>query len=147
MRSLTTLLVVISALLTLHSSLNADDAKKELDKLQGKWKVEKGEHSGNALPEEAMQKIKIEVKGDKMLATVDGNMVEITMKLDPSTKPKIIDLTTETGDEKGKVKQAIYELKDDEWKICLDNNGKDRPTEFGTKADADQVFVVLKKVK
>jgi uncharacterized protein (TIGR03067 family) len=124
-----------------------DEAKKELDRLQGHWKVEKGEHSGNPIPEDAIQKIKIEVKGDRMIATIDGNVVEISMKLDPSTKPKIIDLTTEVGDDKGMVKQAIYELSGDEWKVCVDNNCKDRPTAFTTKADADQVLVVMKRVK
>jgi uncharacterized protein (TIGR03067 family) len=54
-----------------------------------------------------------------------------TIKLDPTKKPKQIDLTTEQkGAFKGHTLPGIYELKDDTVVLCLEANKTDRPTKF-----------------
>ena len=42
---------------------------------------------------------------------------------------------------------GIYELKDDELKICFAKGGGERPTEFLSKAGTEQSLVVLKREK
>jgi uncharacterized protein (TIGR03067 family) len=67
-----------------------------------------------------------------------------TFKLDPSAKPKAIDITGTEGPNKGKTIPAIYELTDDTLTVCYNLGGKDRPTEFKTKAGT-QLFLVTYK--
>jgi uncharacterized protein (TIGR03067 family) len=69
----------------------------------------------------------------------------VKFKLDPAKKPKTIDMTAE----KAKQEQVlgIYELKDDDLKLCFAKGGGERPTEFISKAGTNQTVIVLKRVK
>jgi hypothetical protein len=50
------------------------------------------------------------------------------------------------GDFKGMALEGIYEIKDDTLKICFRNDeAKNRPTEFMTKAGSSLVLFVLKR--
>ena len=74
-----------------------------------------------------------------------------TFKLDPSKKPRTIDMTiTEGGQEgeKGKVLHGIYELGKGTLKWCTSEpGGTDRPKEFSTKEGVNHMLVTLKKEK
>ena len=70
-----------------------------------------------------------------------------TVKLDPSAKPKAMDITGTEGPNKGKTILAIYELKDDTLRICYDLTGKGRPAEFMSKKDAPRFLVVYQRAK
>jgi uncharacterized protein (TIGR03067 family) len=67
----------------------------------------------------------------------------MTFKLDPTQKPKTIDLT-HAGEKKSR---GIYRLEGDRLKICYAVNAKKRPAEFQTKVGAQQFLFVLKRVK
>jgi uncharacterized protein (TIGR03067 family) len=79
------------------------------------------------------------------LKGVSGKM---TYTLDPSQKPKAIDVTHKSSRQKGEVvtNQGIYELKGDELKIVLRAKGGERPKEFEAK-DANTTLTVLKRIK
>jgi uncharacterized protein (TIGR03067 family) len=88
------------------------------------------------------------VEGDKFTIKVgDKAMRAATMKLDPSKKPKWIDITFTDGPEKGKTRLGIYMLDGDTHKICYGDLGKERPTEFVSKPGTGHRLVVFKRAK
>ena len=82
-----------------------DDKKKELDKLQGTWTATTVEYNGEKVLGDSIKELKVVVEGDKL--TVKGEDEEVkkygkaTLTIDPSTTPKILDVSITSGDEKG----------------------------------------------
>lgn len=117
----------------------ADDAKdavkKEMKQLEGSWKVTGFEHNGNRLN---VSEWSLVVKGDKYTLTYGNSTEEGTFKIDPSKKPKTVELVPSTGESQGKARRGIYELEGKNAKLCVAVAGKEeRPTAFETKPDSD----------
>jgi uncharacterized protein (TIGR03067 family) len=86
-------------------------------------------------------------EGDKYSVKVGDRVVEAAiLKLDLSKSPKTMDSKVTDGPNKGKVYLSIYEISDDTLKVCFDEEGKKRPTEFKGEGGA-QTLVVHKRVK
>src|SRR5689334_19726068 len=125
------------ALLLPAACVVGDDAKQDTDKLKGTWTVVALEANGQQAPKEFIERISFTFDGEKLKITgaptaqgQDANR-EYSVKLDPSKSPKAIDTTALNGPEKGKIDQGIYELKDDELRLCMPNNeAKERPKDF-----------------
>lgn len=111
-----------------------DDAiKKDMKLLQGTWIMESFEINGKPLPAEKVKSIKVTIKGDRYSVDLGEKNFELTFKIDPSKKPKAIDLTMAMGDDKT-VTHGIYEVSADTFKICRTTEaGKERPTAFAGK--------------
>jgi uncharacterized protein (TIGR03067 family) len=146
--------VTIGLLLTLAAAPAADDAKdeavkKERKRYEGTWQVVALEVDGNKAAEEDARKITVTNGADGAWAIEsEGKVVARgTSTLDPTKKPKAIDLTVTEGDSKGQTDLGIYELGDDTRKVCLAPAGKERPTEFSSPAGSGQILAVLKRVK
>jgi uncharacterized protein (TIGR03067 family) len=137
-------LLAVAVALALSSPSPGDDAKDDGKKMQGTWLPKSGELGGKPFPDETLKTIKLVLKEDKYTATVGSEPDKGTFKLDPSAKPKAIDITGTEGPNKGKTIPAIYELTDDTLTVCYNLGGKDRPTEFKTKAGT-QLFLVTYK--
>ena len=101
------------------------DAKKDEDKLQGKW-----------LAELDGKKLELKLtKGKFDMTMSDGDQKKVfkgTVKIDAASKPKHIDFTIDEGDRfVGDTARGIYELDGDTLKWCSSAPGKDdRPKEF-----------------
>lgn len=142
------------ALLAVGLLLAADDPKdakkKDLDKLQGTWTASGVEYNGDKVLGDLVKELKVVVEGDKL--TVKGDAPDLekygkaTLKIDPATTPKVMDISI-TGGEKGTTFEAIYAVDGDEWKLCLKLTGKERPTKFESKADSNDVLVVFQRDK
>jgi uncharacterized protein (TIGR03067 family) len=127
-----------------------DAAKKDLDKLQGSWAAAALDYNG-AAHEELAKQIHFVFKDDAV-AVEAGDEVRkeyaaLRFKLDPSTSPKVVDITVTGGVQKDAVYEGIYELKDDELKICARVAGKERPTEFAAPAGSSLFVITLKREK
>jgi uncharacterized protein (TIGR03067 family) len=135
--------------------LAADDAKdaaeKDIERLQGTWVPASVQFSGRDVTNDNEGQFKLVFKGDQ--ATVEGSdavkkeYAKLTMKLDPSTSPKCLDIVVSAGDQKDVVMEGIYELKGDELKICAKIFGKGRPGEFASAEGSNIVLAVLKREK
>jgi len=79
--------------------------------------------------------------------TVKKDYGKLTMKLDPSTTPKCVDIVITGGDQKDAVLEGIYELQGDTLKICAKVIGKERPGQFTSPEGSNIVLVVLKREK
>jgi uncharacterized protein (TIGR03067 family) len=111
------------------------------DTIEGVWLPSVAELGGKKFPDEVRKSIRLEVKGDQYLATVGTNPDRGTCKLDPSAKPKALDITGTEGPNKGRTILAIYERNGDTLRVCYDLSGKGRPAEFKS-TEGSQLFLV-----
>jgi uncharacterized protein (TIGR03067 family) len=124
-----------------------DPAKQELANLTGKWQCVAGEEGGAKATDDLAKQLRLVFDGEKFKAYI-GDMVLMagTIKVDPTAKPKTIDLQGAEGRLKGQTGEGIYELDGDALKLCLVEPGEKRPTEFKT-AKQGQHLLVYKRVK
>lgn len=139
------LLAVLAIGLLLGADDKKDAAKKDLDALQGEWTLASGERNGEKIPEDVAKSLKRTVQGNKSTVTRDGEtLAQGTVTLDPTQKPKAIDVKLEGADT---VIKGIYELSGDTFKICYGGPGEERPKEFTAKEGSGHTLGVWKKVK
>src|SRR5262249_5711830 len=118
-----------------------EDVKKELDKLQGEWKMVSLEQRGKKAPDEEVKAYTLTIKGDQWIVSVqDREGRGMTIKIDPSKNPKTIDLTQKLG-EKEVVSQGIYKLEGDTLTLCRTQGKQERPKEFKTTEDGGILVV------
>jgi uncharacterized protein (TIGR03067 family) len=123
--------------------------KKDRKKYEGTWQVVSLEVDGKQTPEEDARKITVVNEADgKWAIEVGGKVVARgTSEIDPTKKPKAVDLTVTEGENSGRTTLGIYEFKDDSRTVCLAQPGKGRPTEFAAPAGSGHILAVLKRVK
>jgi|SRR5579864_19678 len=120
----------------------------ELKRFEGSWKLVSLEVEGNPVPEEAVKnEPPLVLKGDKFTTMAEGKTLRGEFKIDPTVKPKTIDVMFMDGAAQGKLHQGIYELEGDTYKVCMGMPGKPRPTEFVSKPGSGHVLEVLKREK
>jgi uncharacterized protein (TIGR03067 family) len=129
-----------------------DEAKKEVEKLQGKWQCISVEAEGQTLPGDVVKIWALTFKNDLItLSLGDEAGWKGKFTLDPSKKPKAIDVTLMEIDGKmveEKVVLGIYEVDKNGLKlIARAARVKERPAEFVTKKDTEDMLFKCKKDK
>jgi uncharacterized protein (TIGR03067 family) len=143
------LVVLVAGLLIAADA--KDDKKKDLDKLKGTWTAKTVEYNGENQLGGVLKELTVTIDGDTL--TVKGEDEEVkrypkaTLKIDPATTPKVMDISITSGDQKGTTFEGIYEVDKDEWKVCLKPFGKERPAKFESKADSGDVLIVFQREK
>jgi uncharacterized protein (TIGR03067 family) len=138
-----TLLSVLAGLSTLGQGPSADDVKKEVEKFQGSWTITKIERDGEDLSDQ-IGGAEMEVKGEKYTAP----NIAATFKLDPSKKPKAIDISYSEGPAAGQTVKGIYKLDGATLTICRAlAEGSERPTEFAAPAGSGKMLFEFKRKK
>jgi uncharacterized protein (TIGR03067 family) len=120
--------------------------KKDRAALQGTWKVTESVSKGEKAPLEDLFLI---FRGDAILVREEGKTAEnFSFLLNPTKKPKEIDLTIKVGAQKGRLDRGIYKIDGDTLRICIQTD-KDapRPTEFASPKDSSLWLVVLQRTK
>ena len=124
------------------------DVEKELKKFHGVWTFESVEAGGKKAPAEELKGLTLTFAGDKYTVKKGDEVIQVgRQKLDPSRSPKAIDVTITEGLNKGKSMLGIYEIDGDTLKVCFDEGGKKRPTEFKSAAGSETFVNVHKRVK
>jgi uncharacterized protein (TIGR03067 family) len=145
--------VLAVALLVGADTQKDDKVKDESNKLQGNWSIAEAERDGMKAPEDEIKKITLTIKGDKLVARRTENagkpeekVYDMSFTIDPTQKPKWIDVTYTDGERKGESSQGIYDLEGNTLKICM-SRGNTRPNDFETKAESQRHLMVLKRQK
>jgi uncharacterized protein (TIGR03067 family) len=131
--------------------LAAACAPKEEDdtlKLQGTWQAISYEADGMPKKDVA-EKVVCTCEKDIFAFKYDGKVIwRATFKLDPSKKPKAIDMTITEGENKGQAILGIYGWDKDALRWCTASAGEtERPKEFASGAGSNIALYVFKKEK
>ena len=121
--------------------------QQELKKFDATWRFVSIEVEGVKVPDEAFAKDRLTLMGRTFTSSVGGNTTNGVFRINPTVKPKTIDLTFTDRPGKGKSQTGIYELEGDTQKICFSQVGKPRPTEFTSKSGNGQMIQILKREK
>ena len=116
--------------------------KPDSEKILGKWEVVSVQRGGRALPDESLKALSFTFEKGKMIMHRGDQKREFAMKLDPTKKPKAIDV-----DMMGKTGEGIYSLEGDSLKICHGEEGDPRPTEMASKEGTQISLITLKRAK
>jgi uncharacterized protein (TIGR03067 family) len=144
-RLLTVGLLVIGWLFTANAQSN--DSSKDLEALQGTWRLVSGEIGGRKMTAEELKESKLVFKGDRYtVRRGSGPTVVGIVKLNSAKNPKTIDITDGDGPYRGKTLLGIYAVKGDELKECFAPPGQARPAKFVTNAGTSQFLHVWKHV-
>jgi uncharacterized protein (TIGR03067 family) len=128
------------------------DALKDLQAMQGTWKVAELTEKGRKLPAKETDPIEVVIIGTKMTIRDDGAArEEITLKFDVGKAlgpGGAVDLNYTKGPSTGNIERAIYSIEADTLKFCI-NEAKDgpRPTAFGSTRRNGFAYVVLTRTK
>jgi RNA polymerase sigma factor (sigma-70 family) len=131
---------------------------KELDDLQGEWRMVAAEWDGEEIPTDYLKGRKWVVKGNEI--TVDALVFEegrrkpgtsidkLRFRLNPGKTPKEIDLTPLAGISKGTTTPGIYVIEGRRLRVCFVWVGeKSRPKEFATVAGLAMITLEKEEVK
>jgi uncharacterized protein (TIGR03067 family) len=135
-------LVVVCSLMGSVGTAQDKAGSSDKDKIQGTWSAVAGQHNGKAVPSDQVKGVQVVFTGDKLILKSSGKEMELTFKLDPSKKPKEIDV-----DFGGKTGTGIYELDGDNLKIAHGELGDPRPKEFVSKEGSGVSLMVFKRQK
>lgn len=125
-----------------------DGAKKEAEKLRGRWSVVSAiDESGKTKPvaEDDPAHFTFEFTADKLVVKLKKATLEGTYTLGPSKKPMEIDIVRKRGDREFDFK-GIFSVENDKLMFCLAGTGNDRPKEF-KQAEGIEFAVELKRIK
>jgi uncharacterized protein (TIGR03067 family) len=138
---------LLIAVLVVAPGAPDEDKKKDEELIQGTWTIVSREMIGKRTPDAELKTGKVIIK-DGAMTFDDGKKKEkVPYKLDPSKKPKTIDLVN-TGPEAKETTAAIYELDGDTLKICWSEKDPDHyPTKFASDANSTQTMIILKRAK
>src|SRR5262249_19008942 len=126
----------------------AGDAKKELEKFEGTWKVTKLEAEGEQLPPAAREKLEFVFKGDKVVIKGGKKDEEGEVKLNPSKKPAEITFVPKTGADAGKNQVGIYKFEGKSLVFCIAVKlDGERPSDFKSGKGSGAMTIVLEKAK
>lgn len=136
---------LITALLAPAADLS-DEAKKELNALEGEWTVIAQASDGKERELPVEEQLAVTVKGAKFTFGKFGD-AEITA-LDPTLKPKILDFKMLRKPESGVTNEAIYKLDKDTLVVVVYlGDDKKRPDGFDVPNDAQTHRFTLKRLK
>jgi uncharacterized protein (TIGR03067 family) len=128
---------------------NGEAVAKDLQAFKGTWRLSSKEVNGKKFSEEEIKDVIATNDGSGKFSVRRGDKAlgEGTVKLDPTKKPKAIDVTFTEGERKGKTVLGIYEIDSDAFRVCVANPGDERPAEFSAKAGSGRTLIVYNRVK
>jgi uncharacterized protein (TIGR03067 family) len=120
--------------------------KNDQERMQGAWAIASLSKAGLSIPAAALKPARMTISATTMTMSGVGPEQKASIKLDPTKTPKQFDVTYESGPMKGKTELGIYELTDNQLKICSASVEKPtRPTAFSSTPENMQDLLVLER--
>jgi uncharacterized protein (TIGR03067 family) len=141
------MILAVAAGLLLAADAKDDAVQKEFKLFEGTWKVASLEIDGAKQAEDVYKEWKLVCKGENFTFD-DGNMASKgVFKIDPSKKPKTLDIIFKEGGNQGMTMLGLYEIDGETFRACFKPGSETRPTEFTAKQGSGQILETLKKEK
>jgi uncharacterized protein (TIGR03067 family) len=147
-------LAIVSLFAAVRSQAADGEAKeeavaKDLQAFKGTWRLSSKEVDGKKFSEEEIKDVIATNNGSATFSVRRGDKVigEGTVKLDPTTKPKTVEITFTEGEHKGKTVLGIYEIEGDAFRVCVARPGDERPADFSARAGSGCTLVVYQREK
>jgi uncharacterized protein (TIGR03067 family) len=123
------------------------EAEKEIERLQGTWSAVSMTGDGENQPlEGALAGLQVVVTGDHRAVRIRDTIASRTVfRIDPTARPKTIDVMVLEGALAGQIMLGIYDIEGDLHRVCLSSPGKGRPQEFASKPDSGCTFTTFKR--
>jgi uncharacterized protein (TIGR03067 family) len=126
------------------------EAKKELKKLEGKWRVVKVAN-GNQEADVKDREVYFVFKGAEVTLTASDKEKTETLRvtaIDPATDPVCIDLLEKRAGRPDRTLEGVYKIDGDTLRLAFSvpREGKNRPTSFEKPGDRATVWT-FKRVK
>jgi uncharacterized protein (TIGR03067 family) len=148
-RTLLSSLAIVGLVFGIAIADDAEEAvKKDRKKIEGTWRAVSVEIGGTKMAEDEARKITVvnRADGSWTLFSEHKEVGKGTSTIDPSKKPKTIDLEI-TSDGTPKTHLGIYELGDKSRKLCFAPPDKPRPTEFASASGSEVILVTFERVE
>jgi uncharacterized protein (TIGR03067 family) len=105
--------------------------KKELERFQGNWQAVSIQHVDGRLATEAELRVtRLVVEGNKFTLTGKDYSITGTFTIDPTRKPRTIDVMLANSKKPEEKILGIYQMKGGTRKSCFAFPGTDRPGDF-----------------
>lgn len=121
----------LTAMCSATLCLPVQSSKKDMELLNGDWQAQSMEIDGQAASPGEARSIRVTYKNDKLLVQLDPEYYpakEVLYKIDSTKSPKYLDISP--LDEPSESASGIYELDNDNLKVCLNlNSSAERPGE------------------
>jgi uncharacterized protein (TIGR03067 family) len=122
-------------------------AEAELKRFEGTWLYLEVVTDGKPVPEESFKGSRLVLAGEEFTLKESDATYRGTYTVDPTVKPKTLDVTFSDGPEAGKTIKGIYDLTGDRCKVCIALGDQPRPTEFASPPGGGYALEVLKRAK
>jgi uncharacterized protein (TIGR03067 family) len=147
-------LAIVSLFAAVRSQAADGEAKEEaaakgLQAFKGTWRLSSREVDGKKFSAEEIKDVIATIDGSGTFSVRRGDKVigAGTAKVDPTTKPKAMELTFTEGEHKGQTVLGIYEIGSDIFRACCARPGDGRPAEFSAKAGSGLSLAVYQREK
>jgi uncharacterized protein (TIGR03067 family) len=120
-------------------------ARKELEQLQGTWRGISITQDGQKLPlEGGLANLEVVIKGsERTVKAGESVLSRAVFSMNPTAKPKTVDVTITEGTQAGKTLLGVYDLDGDTYRICLAKAGEPRPHSVASKPGSGHTLTVL----
>lgn len=119
----------------------------ELRRFQGTWKTVSLVWDGRPLTDAPGGSQRLVIKGDRFSAEERGRALPGVFTIDPTARPKTIDITILAGPAVGMTHSGVYELEGDTYRVCMPTRGGDRPAAIASTAEGHTAVHVLEREK
>ena len=118
---------------------------EQLRGLEGTWAFEYLEVDGSKMPAAMLGTSRLLIDGDRFRTETPEGRYEGIFNINVEAEPHEIDIEFVEGPEAGNWNYGIFRLTGDQFELCLDMNGKPRPTKFGTSPGSGHAHEILKR--
>lgn len=111
--------------------------------LEGTWTFAQLEVEGQAMPGEMLKASRLLIDGDRFRTESPDGHHEGVFNINVEAQPHEIDIEFNEGPEAGNWNYGIFQFDEDRLELCLDLNGRPRPTRFAAPAGSGHAHEIL----
>lgn len=133
--------LLAGGLLLLSSRLAALD----LADLAGTWVHQRLEVGGNAVEDDNVASMQMEIQGSKYTFRMGDTVAKGTLKLDTTKSPAWLDISEVDGPNAGRTLAGVAEVTPEGWRLALDIQGGSRPSSVSSSGADSHLLATYKR--